>query len=523
VAPTVGALIAQARHPWARQPDFSPSADAVRRLYAPRAAAPLWLSAGRPSAAARAAIVQLLNAPELGLDPGEYDAALLDSVAGRIPELSPEERAHFDVLLTVDLVRLFGDVRYGRLRNHPLSGRPGPAGPDPVRLVARTLAGDSLPRLVGTIEPELAQYRLLRAALARYRTLAADTSLGRLPAQFVWPGSSYDSLTRLSRTLVALGDLSPDSVPTGTAYRGPVVAAVRHFQQRHALAPDGVLGPGTLAALDAPVAERVRAIELALERLRWVPPIGARRFLVVNIPAFLLVGFDSAAAPGPPAIAMPVVVGHALDRRTPLLFEQLRYVEFLPYWNVPRSILAGEIVPMLEWNPGYLRSHDMELVGRGDRVLGDSVTPAVLRRLRRGELRVRQRPGPHNALGLVKFIFPNGENVYLHDTPRKELFEEAERDFSHGCISVADPPALAEWVLRARPEWTRDTVEAALAGTRTRRARLPKPMPVLVFYTTAVARGDGSVWFYPDIYGHDRELIEALEGRREDSPPASTH
>jgi murein L,D-transpeptidase YcbB/YkuD len=178
---------------------------------------------------------------------------------------------------------------------------------------------------------------------------------------------------------------------------------------------------------------------------------------------------------------------------------------------------------MLEWNPGYLKSHDMELVGRGDRVLGDSVTPAVLRRLRRGELRVRQRPGPHNALGLVKFIFPNSNNVYLHDTPRKELFDEAERDFSHGCISVADPAALAEWVLRDRPEWTRDTVEAALAGTRTLRVLLREPIPVLVFYTTAVARGDGSVWFYPDIYRLDRELTDALDGRRGEGPPASTH
>jgi murein L,D-transpeptidase YcbB/YkuD len=520
---TVRAIISRAQHPWARRPGFARDAEAVRRLYEPRAGAPLWLDAGRPSPAALAAIVQLLGAPELGLDPGDYDAALLDSVAGRIPELSPEERAHFDVLLTVDLVRFFGDVQQGRVRNHPLSVRSGLAVPEPALLVERALAGDSVARLVRGIEPELAQYRLLRTALARYRTLAADTSLAGLPAQFVWPGSSYDSLTRLSRILVALGDLSPDSVPTGTAYQGPVVAAVRHFQRRHALAPDGVLGPRTLAALDAPVGERVRAIELALERLRWVPPIGDRRFLVVNVPAFLLVGFDSAAAPGPPAIAMPVVVGYALDRRTPLLFEQLRYVEFLPYWNVPRSILAGEIVPMLEWNPGYLRSHDMELVGRGDRVLGDSVTPAVLRRLRRGELRVRQRPGPYNALGLVKFIFPNSNNVYLHDTPRKELFDEAERDFSHGCISVADPAALAEWVLRDRPEWTRDTVEAALAGTRTLRVLLREPMPVLVFYTTAVARGDGSVWFYPDIYGLDRELTDALDGRRGDGPPASTH
>ena len=320
----------------------------------------------------------------------------------------------------------------------------------------------------------------------------------------------YDSLARLSQTLVAFGDLAPDSAPSGTAYDGPIVAAVRRFQQRNALAPDGVLGPVTLAALNTPVSDQVRRLELALERLRWVPPIGPQRFLVVNIPAFQLVGFDSATALGPPALLMRVVVGRAMDTRTPVLLEQLRYVEFLPYWNVPWSILTGEILPMLEWNPGYLRTNDMELVAAKGRVLGDSVTPAVLRRLRRGELRVRQRPGPLNALGLAKFIFPNRESVYLHGTPRTDRFAQEQRDFTHGCVSVEDPSALAEWVLRDQPGWTRDEIEAAMSGAGTRRVLLSRVMPVLVYYTTAVAHADGSVWFYPDLYGHDRELAEAL-------------
>jgi murein L,D-transpeptidase YcbB/YkuD len=507
---TIRALIAAARHPWARRPDFSPYVDAVGRIYASRNAAPLWVAAGGMRPAALAAIGQLLAAPEQGLDPRDYDAAVLGSVATRLVALPPADRARFDVLLTVNLATFLDDVHQGRLRGHPLAGHPRPASADLAALVSAVAAGDSIGGVLRRIEPQLAQYDRLRAALARYRALAADSSLGRLPAsQFLWPGGQYDSLAQLGRTLLALGDLAPDSVPSGTEYVGPVVAAVRRFQQRHALPPDAVLGPNTLAALNAPVSDEVRRIELALERLRWVPPIGAGRFLVVNIPAFQLVGFDSARA-SRPALSMRVVVGRALDRRTPVLFEQLRYVEFLPYWNIPRSILIGELLPMIEWNPGYLRTQDMELVSAGGRVLGDSVTPALLRGLRRGELRVRQRPGPGNALGPVKFVFPNTESVYLHATPHTERFDQAQRDLSHGCISVEDPRALATWVLRDQPGWTRADIGAAMSGGETRRARLSKAMPVLVFYTTAVVHADGAVWFYPDVYGHDRELDDAL-------------
>jgi murein L,D-transpeptidase YcbB/YkuD len=517
---TIRSLLTAAHHPWARRPDFSPWAGVVGRLYAPGRTDFLWVTGGGASPAARAAIDQLLAAREQGLDPREYDAAVLDSVAGRLAALPPEDRARFDVLLTVDLVRFLDHVRRGRLRDHPLSGEPRPADPDLASLVSAALAGDSVPGLVRAVEPRLAQYHYLRAALARYGSLAADSSIGSLPAgEFIWPGMRYDSLARLARTLVAFGDLAPDSAPTGTEYEGAVVAGVRRFQQRSALAPDGVLGPVTLGALNAPVLDQLRRMELALERLRWVPPIGARRFLVVNIPAFQLVAFDSAAAPGPPAVSMRVVVGRAMDMRTPVLLEELRYVEFLPYWNVPRSILTRELLPMLEWNPGYLRTHDMEVVA-GKRVLGDSVTPSLLRGLRRGELRVRQRPGPLNALGLAKFIFPNSENVYLHGTPRTERFAEARRDFSHGCISVEDPAALAAWILSDHPGWTRPGVEAAMSGTDTRRVPLSKAVPVLLFYTTAVARADGSVWFYPDVYRHDRELVEALQaGPHSDGSP----
>lgn len=515
VAPaTIRALVDTARHPWALRPDFSPTLEVVEDLYPTGRPLALWIRRDRPTAAARAAIDELLAAPAEGLDPRDYDAGLLDSLAGGLGALPPEDRARFDVLLTVSLVRFLDEVRHGRLRENPFAGAPRRTDRGLAALVSAALAGDSIAALVRAQEPHLAQYRSLRAVLDRYRALAADSSLGGLPArEFRWPGAEYDSLPRLVRTLVAFGDLAADSAPRGSRYQGSVVEAVRRFQRRHALAADGVLGPETLEALNAPVSLRVRRIELALERLRWVPPIGPGRFLVVNVPAFQVVGFDSALAPAP-SLSMRVVVGHPPDRLTPLLFGRLRYVEFLPYWNVPWSILIGEIVPRLEVNPGYLRSGDMELVTRRGRVLGDTVTPALLAGLRRGELRVRQRPGPANSLGLAKFIFPNPESVYLHGTPRTERFAEARRDFSHGCISVEDPAELAAWVLRRESQWTAEAIDAAMSGTTTRRVGVREPIPVLLFYTTAVARTDGSVWFYPDVYGHDRELVEALEAER---------
>ena len=511
---TVRGLLASARHPWARWPDFASYLNIVTRLYAGDGA-PLWLDGIRLRPSGRAAIDQLLAARDQGLDPRNYDAALLDSAAGRV-EWSPAsqaERARFDVLLTLDLVRYLDDLRRGRLHRNPLGGRTGTPPPgDLAALVAGAAEGDTLARLVAALEPPLPQYRHLRALLARYRLLEADTALGSLPpGPPARPGEPYPALARLRRTLVVLRDLAPDSAAGQPhRYEGATVAAVQRFQRRHALEPDGVVGRTTLEALNTPLSRRVEQIELALERLRWVPPIGPRPLLVVNIPAFQLVAFDSAAGAGTPSLGMRVVVGRALDRQTPVLLEELRYVEFRPYWNVPRSILIGEILPILARRPDYLRANAMEIVGARDRVLGDEATPALLDRLRRGELRVRQRPGPDNALGLAKFVFPNAADVYMHGTPQTELFARSRRDFSHGCIRVEDPAGLARWVLRGDPEWTRERIGAAMGGPRTTRVLLDRPIPVLVFYTTAVARADGTAWFYPDIYGHDRALAEAL-------------
>jgi murein L,D-transpeptidase YcbB/YkuD len=514
----VHSAIAAARLPWSRWPDFSRHVDDISRLYRAHADQPLWLDAGRPSRQAREALLQLAGASGHGLDPEDYDTAVLDSLtrtAGMT--LDGDTGWRFDLLLSVAFIRFISDLHAGRAPPAPLSRTVPDPRLDLAAAVSVAVAGDSIPRLVDAVTPRLAQYRNLRLALARYRALAADSSNPLVPAvELVRPGDPYDGAPALKRRLSALGDLPAIDPATEQRYTGDLVEAVRRFQRRHGLIADGVIGPLTFRSLNAPLTQRVRQIELALERLRWLPPL-AGRLLVVNIPAFRLFAFDSVGATGAPALHMRVIVGEALDNRTPVLLEQLRYLEFQPFWNVPRSILVGEILPQLRRRPSYLREHEMDVIGPRDRVLGHALTPAVLQGLTRGELRLRQRPGPRNPLGHVKFVFPNTADVYLHGTPDTSLFARERRDFSHGCIRVQRPTDLAAWVLGDQPTWPRDSVEAAIAAKPTRRALLSRPMPVVLFYATAVALPDVGMAFYEDIYGHDRRLDEALRAGR--NPP----
>jgi murein L,D-transpeptidase YcbB/YkuD len=512
VTPTVRELVDGARLPWARWPDFARYVDDVARLYDSRWGEPIWLDGPAVSRQGISAIAALLKAADHGLDPGDYDAATLDGLARHSVRalLGMTERARFDVSLTVNLMRFLDDLETGRLHPGTLD-HASDVRTDLAAAVASAVAADSISGLVASVAPRLAQYRNLQRHLARYRLLARDGSLGLLP--LIAPtrkGDSYPATRALRRLLVALGDLAPDSIVAEVTYDGPAERAVRRFQFRHGLEPTGVLDSATFAELNAPFGRRVRQIELALERLRWLPPMGRERFVVVNIPAFRLFAFDSAGGTGAPALSMRVIVGKALDKQTPVLYEQMRYIEFRPYWNVPRSILVEEIIPLLRRDSAYLRRNNMELAGAGDLIAEGSVTPEVLERLTAGELRVRQRPGPQNALGLMKFVFPNAAHVYMHGTPQPELFTHTRRDFSHGCIRLEDPTALAVWVLRDRQGWNRDRIEAEQKVVTTSRAMLSRPIPVVIFYTTAVASPDGDIWFHSDIYGHDRSLDEAL-------------
>lgn len=495
--------------PWARY------VDAVTQLYQLNEERPVWLEDLRVSRSGHAAIRALLQAEVHGLDPADYHGAVLDSVAHRSvgDPLSQVDQHRFDALLSIGLIRYLDDLQFGRLHPLPLDRSGADRGIDLARAILDAISGDSIPQLVAATAPQLAQYRNLQSLLARYRALASNAApTPGLPPLPVRVGDRYAEAVALRWRLGATGDLDlRAAADLGSRYTAGDAAGMRRFQLRHGLMPTGELDSATAAELAIPFAWRVRQIELALERLRWLPPIGSQPFVAVNVPAFQLFAFDSTGGTGAPALSMRVIVGNALDTRTPVLFERMRYVEFRPYWYLPLSIAQKEILPLLDRDPEYLKRNEMEVVNQRDSVIPDVSIPGVIERISQGTLRVRQRPGTSNPLGLVKFVFPNTEAIYLHGTPRTELFARTRRDFSHGCIRVEDPTTLAGWVLRDRPRWSRSAIVAAQQGSATVRASLSRPMPVVVWYTTAVAAPDGRAWFYADIYGHDRQLDRALQ------------
>ncbi|MGC2275682.1 MAG: L,D-transpeptidase family protein, partial [Candidatus Binatus sp.] len=325
------------------------------------------------------------------------------------------------------------------------------------------------------------------------------------------PGSTFAAMPQLVARLSQLGDLpSSAGVPANsTTYGGAVVDAVKHFQHRHGLDTDGVLGKGTVSELNVPLKMRVLQLQLTLERYRWIPPDFPEPPIIVNIPEFQLRTMRRQPAS---YLTMRVVVGKAMRTQTPVFAQNMKYLIFRPYWLVPTSILRNETIPKTRRNPDYLAANGFEVVdGNGNIVPSSPASDDVIDGLRSGSLRVRQKPGPKNALGLVKFIFPNQYNVYLHSTPEPELFSRSRRDFSHGCIRVERPADLAAWVLRDRPEWTMDKIQAAMnTGPDNVQVNLKNPIPVLILYSTAVVDPNGEVRFFDDIYGYDKSLNRVL-------------
>jgi murein L,D-transpeptidase YcbB/YkuD len=331
-------------------------------------------------------------------------------------------------------------------------------------------------------------------------------ALPKPPAK-VASGGAYPAAKELFERLVLLGDLPADAPPpTEGIYSERMQEGVEHFQARHGLSDDGVLGRGTIDALNVPPRQRVRQLELTLERLRWLPDFGPGPLIMVDLPAYRLWALqngsdqaDNAEAP----LEMRVVVGTALKTETPLFVGQMRYLEFNPYWNVPRSILEKEILPKLARNPAYLTQNEMETVPPG----------ASVADLRAGRARVRQRPGAKNSLGPIKFAMPNPMDIYLHSTPAREVFERSRRDLSHGCIRVEQPAALAQYVLGRQRRWDADAIQEALQPGPTRHVDLAHAIPVVIFYATAITDSDGSPRFAADIYGRDAKLEQELAAR----------
>ncbi|HSE27875.1 MAG TPA: L,D-transpeptidase family protein [Gemmatimonadales bacterium] len=519
-AAAIRSLVVTGRLPALGRPDLADQRDAIERLYVARDWRPLWHEGGEllPAAATLGAL--LARAEEDGLRAADYDA---EWVAGTWTPAGtpPAAVAQVDVGLTVAALRYLHARAHGRVDPRRLGvrlDRGRREGDLPAALAAAVPTG-RLAALADSMIPPTYQYHKVREALARYRLLAANPPPAPpLDSAALRPGDGWTGGPALRHFLELTGDLDPGTRAPAedTTYAGAVVTGLRRFQERHGLEPDGIIGRRTRAALRVPFAARVRQLELALERLRWLPDLRGESFLLVNVPDFTLYAFDAARGSSAlPSRWMRVIVGRAVDTETPIFDERMRFVVFRPYWNVPSSIAGKELLPPARRDPGWLDRNGYDLV-RGNGPEDGPAVPVTLEALdsvAAGTLRIRQRPGPQNALGRVKFIFPNAESVYLHDTPARGLFARERRDFSHGCIRVADPAWLASWVLRDQPEWSADSVAAAMDGPLVpRTVRLTAPLRVIIFYATAGVRPDARVAFYEDVYGHDRALERAMAG-----------
>jgi murein L,D-transpeptidase YcbB/YkuD len=477
-----------------------------------------------PTAQARQMIALFEHADQKGLSAEDYDRGRWGP---RLEKLKPAtgkprqaDAAQFDVALTVSAMRYISDLHIGKVNPNCL-GFAFDVQSKKYDLAEflkdHVTRANDIAAVLAKVEPPYPGYRQTIQALQTYLELAKNDDGEQLPPvtteKGVESGDVYEGVPRLARLLRLLGDLPADAScpPEKALYEGPLVEAVRNFQRRHGRDPDGRIDQQTLTDLNVPLTRRIRQIQLTLERWRWLPTDYRPPLIVVNIPEFHLRAYNQDLTVG---TSMKIAVGRAYGHQTPVFSSTMTNVVFRPYWRVPQSIVRTEVlplVPLLLTHPEYLTISGFELTdNHGNVVSATNITDKTLNQLRAGKLLVRQKPGPNNALGLVKFVFSNNYNVYMHDTPAVESFANSRRDFSHGCIRVEKASDLAAWVLRHNPGWTPDRIRTAMNGSAPHQVSLVDPIPVLIVYGTVVVLEDGVVHFYEDLYGHDLALEQVL-------------
>ena len=485
------------------------SVDLLLRIYEPRNYLPTWSDQrqiGELVAAIKATAAD-------GLDPSDYHLELVESIytdrlAGR--QASPEETAVRDLILTDSLARLGYHQLFGKVNPYTFDPhwnfRRELNDVDPAIAIQNAIDSPSLTEYLSNFFQRGWFYRKLQTALADYRQIAANGGWPVVPdGPTLKPGASDRRLPVVARRLIITGDLAPgDTVTRPAIYDESLQQAVSRFQERHGLDTDAVIGPATLRALNVPVKMRVEQLEVNIERARWVLDDIEDDFVLVNIAGFKAYVFRDRKV----AWETKVQVGSAFHQ-SPVFRDEIKYVVLNPTWTVPYSIATKEILPKIKRDPNYFATRDFDLKTHSGKFVDPSSVNWATITARNFPYWLVQRPGPNNALGRIKIMFPNEHAVYLHDTPSKALFSKAERAFSHGCIRVENPFDLAEQLLGDNG-WNQEKFQAVLDEKKTKTVLLSKPMPVLLLYWTAMADPGGTVYFFNDVYERDERIAEAL-------------
>ncbi len=481
----------------------------LAEVYERRNFAPNWTSRDEISEL----ITVIKNTSLDGLDPADYNLLEVEYVyrelgAGNLQ--SAHEQAALDVMLTDSLFRLGYHQRYGKVNPEDLDPHWNfnrELGDDPPAVIMqRAMDSPSLLVFLKEFTRRGPIYGQLQQALAEYRKLAEAGGWASVAAGgTLKPGASDARVPAIAERLAVTGEIA-DAGPfaTATVYDKALETGVRKFQTHHGLGIDGVIGPATLRAMNVPVEDRIEQLRLNLERARWVLGDLAEDFIIVNI-----AGFKAYVVRDSDIVWQTDVQVGKTFHQTPVFRDEMKYVVFNPTWTVPYSIATKEMLPRIKADPTYFETRDFDIKDRsGQLVSADSIDWSQISR-RNFPYTFVQRPGPRNALGRVKFIFPNEHSVYLHDTPSKSLFGRAERAFSHGCVRVKNPFELAE-VLLGSEGWDQEKIKATLDSRETKAVYLPEALPVLLLYWTAEIGPGGDVHFYTDVYERDARIAKAL-------------
>ncbi len=479
----------------------------TRRLYKVYGGNALWLAPdGMHSDRAYALANAVLQSEQDGMRMDEYPVGAIARAMAPIGEgvkESADQLADADLLMTATFAALAEDYLTGQVDPKSVAQNWHiDVDEDNVdSALVRAIRTPALDKALTTMRPAGPDYAGLRKSLDRYQQIVVKGGWPAVPSgEPAKPGErmSPARVAALRQRLAVEGYVATPSTqpaakpasqtntaPSGSGYDRELAGAVAQFQAHHAIAVDSMLGKETLDALNQSAAYRTAQIAANLERLRWLPRNFGSRYIYVNVPAFRLEAYDK----GEKTLDMKVIVGQDYeDKATPVFSDMMETVVFRPYWNVTPDIAAKEIFPKM--SDGYLAANNYELYQEN------------------GQTRVRQKPGDKNSLGLVKFLFPNDFNIYLHDTPNHELFNKDVRAFSHGCIRVEKPAELAQWVLG----WDASKVDAAMHGSDNNSVKVPQKIPVFITYGTAYITDD-QLFFGNDLYDRDDKLVaQVLRG-----------